>query len=123
MESSAGAPWKNPKGDLLRHLRSYGLAIAAVSAGFAARYALSIAVGQGLPIFLFFYPTVILLAFFAGMGPGFLATASGGRSRRFLDVPVGSASGKRNRGRSRGTGALLYHGHTRKHLCPVIQSR
>ena len=84
MESSAGAPWKNPKGDLLRHLRSYGLAIAAVSAGFAARYALSIAVGQGLPIFLFFYPTVILLAFFAGMGPGFLATALAAVAAVFL---------------------------------------
>ena len=54
----------------------YSVAVVFVAAGYALRLALSILVGAGLPPFIIFYPTVIVVALLAGTGPGMLATAA-----------------------------------------------
>ncbi len=53
----------------------YGFAVVAVAAAFLLRRALSAQVGEGLPLYVTFYPAVIVAALLAGLGPGLLATA------------------------------------------------
>ena len=53
---------------------AYGAAVAAAIAAFLVRQLLSLAVGPGLPPFIIFYPTVMIVALLAGMGPGWTAT-------------------------------------------------
>jgi PAS domain S-box-containing protein len=71
------------KGELLSTLRKepllwlalrYGLAVAAVAAGFGVYLALTVWVGPGLPPFILLYPALIVVALLAGFGPGLVAT-------------------------------------------------
>jgi two-component system, cell cycle sensor histidine kinase and response regulator CckA len=55
---------------------SYGVAVLGIAAALGVRYAFSIAVGPGLPIYLFFCPVVIVIAYVLGTGPGLVATAA-----------------------------------------------
>jgi len=54
----------------------YGVAVAAVAAGCLLRGVLTALVGEGLPTYITFYPSVITAALLAGLGPGLLATAA-----------------------------------------------
>ncbi|MCL5278437.1 MAG: PAS domain S-box protein [Planctomycetes bacterium] len=58
----------------LRRLGYYGLALLLVAAGAAVRMALTRLVGPGLPVYLMFYPAVMLGAVLGGWGPGLVAT-------------------------------------------------
>jgi signal transduction histidine kinase/CheY-like chemotaxis protein len=51
------------------------MAVLVVAASFLLRHFIVHGLGQDLPIFLTFYPAVILVAILAGFGPGLLATA------------------------------------------------
>ena len=53
----------------------YGVAVAAVAAGFLLREALAAYVGEELPTYITFYPAVMLAALLTGLGPGLVATA------------------------------------------------
>ena len=53
----------------------YGAAAIIVAAALVIHWALSLAVGPGLPPFIIFYPAVMIVAVMAGMGPGLVATA------------------------------------------------
>ena len=68
-------PQTRSKGFLSTTAR-YGAAVAAVAAAFALRLALPAWVGPGLPVFVTFYPAVMLAALLAGFGPGLAATAA-----------------------------------------------
>ena len=65
----------------------YSLAVVAVAAGFGLRLALTAWVGPGLPTYVTFYPAVMLVALFAGWGPGLLATALTGFSVMYWILP------------------------------------
>ena len=54
----------------------YGIAIGAVVAAFLLREALSAWSGGPLPTYITFYPAVMLVALYAGLGPGLVATAA-----------------------------------------------
>ena len=69
-----GARRQTPLGMLLR----YGLAVMAVAAAMGLRLALSAWAGPGLPVFITFYPAVMVVALLAGLLPGMLATALSG---------------------------------------------
>jgi PAS domain S-box-containing protein len=56
-----------------RRALSYGVSVAAVGGAFLVRHVLSLAIGPGLPPFILFYPTVMIVALLAGMGPGWAA--------------------------------------------------
>jgi two-component system, cell cycle sensor histidine kinase and response regulator CckA len=58
-----------------RLLVRYAGAAAAAAAGFLLRMALEAWVGPGLPTYITFYPSVMIVALIAGIGPGLLATA------------------------------------------------
>ena len=58
---------------MLRALR-YGVAVAGVLVAFALQSGLSAWVGGKLPMFILFYPMVVVVAMFGGWGPGLLAT-------------------------------------------------
>ncbi|HET6449712.1 MAG TPA: PAS domain S-box protein [Spirochaetia bacterium] len=51
-------------------------AVAAVGAAHLIREAASFATGPGLPPFITFYPAILIIAFFAGLVPGLLATTA-----------------------------------------------
>jgi PAS domain S-box-containing protein len=52
----------------------YGASAVSVALGFGLRLALESWAGQGLPTFITFYPTVMVVALLAGFGPGLTAT-------------------------------------------------
>lgn len=52
----------------------YTLAVAAVAVAFTVQTALSTWIGSSLPPFIMFYPTVMVVVLFTGLGPGVLAT-------------------------------------------------
>jgi len=52
----------------------YGAAVLAVAAAYALRRVLETWAGPGLPMFITFYPLVMVVALLAGLGPGLLAT-------------------------------------------------
>ena len=60
---------------LLRWIVRYGLAVLAVTLAFDLRLALTAWVGPGLPTYITFYPAIMAVALFAGLGPALLATA------------------------------------------------
>ncbi|HUI72530.1 MAG TPA: PAS domain S-box protein, partial [Spirochaetia bacterium] len=76
MGSSARTKGQSFEGRYLRHVFLYAAAVTAVSVSFGARSVLSIALGPSLPVFSFFGPAVIAVAFLAGTGPGLAATAA-----------------------------------------------
>ncbi|MCL5279599.1 MAG: MEKHLA domain-containing protein [Planctomycetes bacterium] len=57
-------------------LGQYGLALLLVALGAAARWALMRLVGPELPLYITFYPAVMLAALIAGVRPGLLATVA-----------------------------------------------
>jgi PAS domain S-box-containing protein len=68
----------------------YGLAVGAVAVAMGLRQALTAWVGPGLPPYITFYPTVMVVALLGGFGPGLLATALTGLVVSFwLLPPVG----------------------------------
>jgi len=58
----------------MRRLAYYGLALLLVALGATTRWALTRLVGPGLPLYITFYPVVMLVALIAGVRPGLLAT-------------------------------------------------
>jgi len=66
---------KASKASYLKLLLRYGVAVIIVAATFVIRFALSFAVGPGLPPYIIFYPAIMIVALLAGMWPGILATA------------------------------------------------
>ena len=75
---------KGSKVSYLKVLFHYGVAVMIVAAAFAVHWALSLAVGPGLPPFIIFYPAVMIVALLAGLGPGLLATAAAAFIADFL---------------------------------------
>jgi PAS domain S-box-containing protein len=75
-----------------RRVVSYAAAVLAVSVSLGMRYVLALALGPDLPVFLFFCPAVIVVAFLAGTGPGLTATAAGVLESAFWVYPPGSLS-------------------------------
>ena len=60
---------ENHGSQLTRYITRYAAAAVAVVAAYMVRYALSLVVGSGLPPFIIFYPTVMIVAILAGLGP------------------------------------------------------
>jgi two-component system CheB/CheR fusion protein len=58
----------------LRRLGCYGLTLLLVATGATVRAVLARLVGPGLPVYIMFYPAVMLAALVGGWGPGLLAT-------------------------------------------------
>jgi PAS domain S-box-containing protein len=56
----------------------YSLAPVAVAAALAARQALTVGFGTGLPAYITFYPAVMTVGLLGGLGPGLLATVIAG---------------------------------------------
>ncbi len=54
----------------------YGAAVVAVGTAFCVRQALAGCFGGAFPPYVTFYPAIVLVAVFAGLGPGLLATAA-----------------------------------------------
>ncbi|MGA2641933.1 MAG: response regulator [Spirochaetia bacterium] len=79
---------KTSKASSLRLLLRYVVAVMIVAATFVIRWALSLAVGPGLPPFIVFYPAVMVVALLAGMGPGLLATAVASSIAAFWVLPL-----------------------------------
>ena len=73
---------------LARPLSYLVAVLAALAAGFA-RYALSPIWGAKVP-FITFYPAVVLAAWFGGLGPGLLATATSVAAALLFLAPVGA---------------------------------
>ncbi len=70
--------------------RKYGVALVAVTAAAFVRYRLDVALGFTQP-FIFFYPTIMLIALLAGFGPGVFATLfSAGIAEYFFIEPLNS---------------------------------
>ena len=68
----------------------YGFALAAVLAATLLRYGLDVALGFTQP-FIFFYPTIMLIALLGGLGPGLFATLlSAGMADYFFMEPLNS---------------------------------
>jgi signal transduction histidine kinase/CheY-like chemotaxis protein len=63
------------KAVLDKPLTRYALAAVTIAASFLLRYALVQGLGLEMPLFITFYPAVILVAILAGFWPGLLATA------------------------------------------------
>ena len=61
---------------VIRPTIRYGLAIIAVVVAFLLRHALSVWSGGPLPTYITFYPAVMLVALYGGLGPGLVATAT-----------------------------------------------
>ena len=64
-----------PLGAVWSACRQYGFAIFAVVAAYVAREGFEAWVGQGLPLFVTFYPAVMVAALLGGVGAGLAATA------------------------------------------------
>ena len=75
MENSAIGRSRSRTRISLRFFFAYTATIASIAVAFVIRQALLQALGPGLPPYLTFYPTVMLVALIAGVGPGILATA------------------------------------------------
>jgi PAS domain S-box-containing protein len=88
MSSSVRPDAEAAKDRHLKPLLSYAAAIVAVSASLALRTALSKVLGPNLPVFLFFCPAVIVVAFLAGTGPGLVATAAADLELAFWVYPA-----------------------------------
>lgn len=56
-------------------LLRYGLAVGAVAAALWSRLAFTAWIGPGLPLFITFFPSVMVAALLGGFGPGLFATA------------------------------------------------
>jgi PAS domain S-box-containing protein len=68
----------------------YGMAIVAAAAAMALWKALTMWIGPGLPVYITFYPAVMVVALLAGLGPGIAATAIAGVMVEYwLLPPVG----------------------------------
>jgi diguanylate cyclase (GGDEF)-like protein/PAS domain S-box-containing protein len=65
----------------------YGLAVAAVAAGFGLRLAATAWVGPGLPTYITFYPAVMVAALLGGFGPGVVATGLTGLGAAYWVLP------------------------------------
>jgi PAS domain S-box-containing protein len=76
----------------LNPLARYGIAMLLVAIAAALRAALNPVWGVGLP-YITFYPTVMLVAWLGGLGPGLLATAVSAAIADFLWVPPPFAFG------------------------------
>ena len=63
------------KAILDRPFARYTMAVLVVAVSFLLRHLMVQGLGQELPIYITFYPAVILVAILAGLGPGLLATA------------------------------------------------
>src|SRR5512147_830366 len=61
--------------NLKRRIVQYGVAVLASGAAFLLRRVLTGYIGPGLPLYLLFYPAVMLTATVYGLGPGLLSTA------------------------------------------------
>jgi formate hydrogenlyase transcriptional activator len=74
--------------------QSYGFALVAVLLAAWIRYELDIALGFGLP-FVLFYPLIMLMALFGGLGPGlFVTILSGAIAAYFFLEPLNSPAVK-----------------------------
>jgi PAS domain S-box-containing protein len=73
------------------HVSRYLAAIFAVAAAYALREALTLATGPGLPPFITFYPSIMLVAFLAGLGPGMLASVLASATAVFWIYPFHGA--------------------------------
>jgi PAS domain S-box-containing protein len=56
----------------------YSMAVVAVAAAMAARIVFEAWLGPGFPVYVTFYPAVMMVALFAGFGPSLMATALAG---------------------------------------------
>jgi PAS domain S-box-containing protein len=65
----------------------YGLALVGVALAMGWRLALDSWVGSGLPPYITFYPLVMVVAIFAGFGPGVLATVASGLIVNYWIIP------------------------------------
>ena len=75
------------KQSLLGWVLRYVLAILAVAAAFGLRVAVETWIGSGLPIFITFYPAVMVVALLAGFGPGLVSTALVGFTVAYWVMP------------------------------------
>lgn len=74
-----------------RWLARYALALAAVGAALLLFQGLTRRVGPGLPTYVTFYPAVMLVALFGGLGPGLLATTAAALAADYWIIPpIGS---------------------------------
>lgn len=69
-------------------VRRYALAIGAVSAAWLVRLALTAWAGEGLPLFITFYPAIVVAALFGGLGAGVLATALSATTVAYWLLPL-----------------------------------
>jgi PAS domain S-box-containing protein len=67
-------------------MASYGFMILALMVSSAIRFALASVLGEGVP-FIFYYPTVVLCAWYGGLWPGLLSTALAGVISRYVFIP------------------------------------
>ena len=78
---------KNKSNPILR----YSLALASVATAFFLRHGIVLLVGEELPPWITFYPTVMFVAMVAGLGPGILATITAALvADYFYFIPQGS---------------------------------
>ena len=68
----------------------YALAAGAIGASYLLREALTAWVGPGLPIYITFYPAVMVAALLGGFGPGLLATMLTTLAADYLILEPGS---------------------------------
>ncbi len=64
----------------------YTFAVGVVALASVARSALTLALGEGVP-FILYFPTVVLCAWFGGLGPGLLSAALGGLVAWYVFIP------------------------------------
>ena len=81
-------PEKASEKTLRKTAMRYVTAVLVVAAAFAVRFILSLAVGPGLPPFIFFYPAVMTVAVLAGVFPGLLATGAAALATALLVLPA-----------------------------------
>ena len=67
-------------------LTRYGFVVLTVVIASLLRSALVSAIGEGVP-FILYYPTVVLCAWFGGLGPGLLSAALGGLVAWYVFIP------------------------------------
>jgi PAS domain S-box-containing protein len=65
---------------------SYGVALCCIALATALRFSLATVLGPGVP-FLFFFPAVVLSAWYGGRGPGIFTAAAGTLSAWYWFVP------------------------------------
>lgn len=70
----------------------YAMAVGAVALGWLLRLGLTAWVGEGLPLFITFYPAVMLVALLCGRGPGLLASGLVVLSVAWRLPPAGSVA-------------------------------